>query len=86
MKRQDSRQTMSAIENILLGILGNFGVNNELVHLLYATSLMLLFMVLCMLVVGVAVFRALLFNEANSIEVMMMEYNSRKQHGTCCQP
>lgn len=83
---QDCHQTVSAIENLLLDILGNLGVDDELMHLLHAASLMLLLMVVGMLVVGVAVFSATLLYEADAIEVMMMEYNGRKQHGACCQP
>lgn len=77
---------VSAIENLLLDVLGNLGVDDELVHLLHAASLMLLFMVFGMFVIGVAVFSASLLYEADAIEMMMMEYDSRKQHGACCQP
>ena len=77
---------VSAIENLLLDVLGNLGVDDELVHLMHAASLMLLFMVFGMFVVGVAVFSASLLYEADAIEMMMMEYYSRKQHGACCQP
>ena len=87
---------VSAIENLLLDVLGNLGVermgrvdlgvDDELVHLMHAASLMLLFMVFGMFVVGVAVFSASLLYEADAIEMMMMEYDSRKQHGACCQP
>lgn len=85
MKRQDSQQMVPTIENLLLDVL-NLSVDDELVHLLHAASLMLLFMVFGMLVVGVAVFSASLLYEADAIEMMMMEYDSRKQHGACCQP
>lgn len=86
MKRQDSQQMVPTIENLLLDVLGSLGVDDELVHLLHAASLMLLFMVFGMLVVSVAVFCATLLYEADAIEMMMMEYDSRKQHGACCQP
>lgn len=76
---------VSAIENLLQDVLGNLGVDDELVHLMYTASLMLLFMVFGMFVVCVAVFSASLLYEADAIEMMMMEYDSRKQHGKCCQ-
>ena len=86
MKRQDSQQMVPTIENLLLDVLGSLGVDDELVHLLHAASLMLLFMVFGMLVVSVAIFSASLLYEADAIEMRMMEYDSRKQHGACCQP
>lgn len=80
MNWQDSHQALSALEKLLLDGFGNFSIDEKLVHLLHATSLMFILMMLCMLVIGVAVFSATLLYEADAIEVMMMEYNCRKQH------
>lgn len=53
------------------------GVDQELVHLVDGASLLFVLVMLRMLIVDIAIFRATLLDKADAIEMMMMKNGSR---------
>lgn len=84
--RQARHECTSRIGDMLLDVLHHLGINDEMVHLVYAASFLFVLLVLRMLVVQVAILGALLKNHTYPFVVMVVHHYGREQHGESCQP